>query len=160
MACLLLEDLAAHLRCRKKARPMTPRQIKLVQDSWEKVVPIEAHAAALFYNRLFTTDPKLRELFKGDLGEQKRKLMTMIGVAVNGLTNLEALVPAVQDLGRRHAAYGVQAKDYETVGSALLWTLEQGLGATFTPEVKEAWAMAYSVLAATMQQGATAAVAA
>jgi hemoglobin-like flavoprotein len=139
---------------------MTPTQIKLVQNSWEKIVPIEPHAAALFYNRLFTTDPRLQDLFKGDLSEQKRKLMAMIGVAVNGLTRLEALLPAVRDLGRRHAGYGVQAKDYGTVGSALLWTLEQGLGPAFTPETKEAWTAAYSVLATTMQQGATAAVAA
>lgn len=128
--------------------------------SWEKVVPIQAHAASLFYNRLFVTDPGLRELFKGDLAEQKRKLMTMIGIAVNGLTRLDSLVPAVRDLGRRHAEYGVQAKDYGTVGAALLWTLEQGLGTGFTPEVKDAWVTAYTVLATTMQQGAAAAVAA
>jgi hemoglobin-like flavoprotein len=139
---------------------MTPRQIRLVQDSWEQVIPVEAHAAALFYNRLFTTDPQLQGLFKGDLGEQKRKLIAMIGVAVNGLTRLEALVPAVRDLGRRHAEYGVQTKDYPTVGAALLWTLERGLGPAFTPEVAEAWAAAYGVLAATMQQGADAAAAA
>jgi hemoglobin-like flavoprotein len=139
---------------------MTPTQIKLVQDSWEKVLPIEPHAAALFYNRLFTTDPTLQDLFKGDLGEQKRKLMAMIGVAVKGLTQLEALLPAVRDLGRRHAGYGVQAKDYATVGSALLWTLEQGLGQAFTPETRDAWTEVYGILATTMQQGATAAVAA
>lgn len=139
---------------------MTPEQIKLVQNSWEKVAPIQAHAASLFYNRLFTTDPTLRDLFKADLGEQKRKLMVMIGISVNGLTSLDTLVPAVRDLGRRHADYGVQAKDYGTVGAALLWTLEQGLGAAFTPEVKDAWVAAYTVLATTMQQGARAAVAA
>ncbi len=139
---------------------MTPEQIKLVKESWAKVALIEAHAAALFYNRLFTIDPSSQELFKGDLTEQKRKLMAMIGVAVNGLTRLDSLVPAVRDLGRRHVGYGVQAKDYGTVGSALLWTLEQGLGQAFTPEVKDAWSAAYSLLAATMQEGATAAVAA
>lgn len=139
---------------------MTPKQIKLVQDSWAKVAPIEPHAAALFYNRLFTTDARLQDLFKGDLGEQKRKLMAMIGITVNGLTRLETLLPAVRDLGQRHAGYGVQEKDYGTVGSALLWTLEQGLGPSFTPEVRDAWTAAYSVLAATMLQGATAAVAA
>jgi hemoglobin-like flavoprotein len=138
---------------------MTPKQIKLVQTTWARVVPIQEHAAALFYNRLFTTDPKLQALFKGNMGEQKRKLMTMIGIAVNGLTRLDALVPAVRDLGRRHAEYGVQSPDYETVGAALLWTLEQGLGGDFTPEVKEAWTAAYTVLATTMQQGAAAAAA-
>lgn len=139
---------------------MTPQQVKLVQESWKKVVPIETHAAALFYNKLFTTDPKLQELFKSDLAEQKRKLMAMIGVAVNGLTHLDTLVPAVRDLGRRHAEYGVQAKDYETVGSALLWTLEQGLGQAFTPELKSAWQAAYTLIGTTMQQGTIAAAAA
>jgi hemoglobin-like flavoprotein len=138
---------------------MTPKQVKLVQTTWARIAPIEAHAATLFYNRLFTTDPKLRTLFKSDLGEQKRKLMTMIGLAVNGLAHLDALVPAVRDLGRRHAEYGVQSHDYNTVGSALLWTLEQGLGSEFTPEVKEAWTAAYTVLATTMQQGAAVAAA-
>ncbi len=135
---------------------MTPKQIKLVQGTWAKVLPIEAHAATLFYNRLFTTDPRLRPLFKSNLAEQKRKLMTMIGFAVNGLTHLDALIPAVRDLGRRHAEYGVQGSDYNTVGSALLWTLEQGLTQEFTPEVKDAWTAAYTILATTMQQGAAA----
>jgi hemoglobin-like flavoprotein len=133
---------------------MTPKQVKLVQATWTRIAPIEAHAATLFYNKLFTSDPKLRALFKSDLGEQKRKLMTMIGLAVSGLTYFDSLAPAVRDLGRRHAEYGVQNHDYNTVGSALLWTLEQGLGQEFTPEVKEAWTAAYLVLATTMQQGA------
>ena len=138
---------------------MTPKQIKLVQTTWSKVAPIEAHAATLFYNRLFTADPQLRTLFKSDLAEQKRKLMTMIGLAVNGLAHLDSLIPAVRDLGRRHAEYGVQTKDYNTVGAALLWTLEQGLTQEFTPEVKEAWTAAYTIIATTMQQGATVAAA-
>jgi hemoglobin-like flavoprotein len=157
---MLLEPLSrASHEGRKEHHDMTPKQIKLVQTTWAQVVPIEGHAAAIFYNRLFTTDPKLQALFKGDMGEQKRKLMTMIGIAVTGLTRLDALVPAVRDLGRRHAEYGVQGRDYETVGSALLWTLAQGLGRDFTPEVKEAWTAAYSIIATTMQQGAAAAAA-
>jgi hemoglobin-like flavoprotein len=144
----------------KEEPRMTPEQIKLVQDSWARLAPIETHAAALFYNRLFTTDPKLQALFKGDIGEQKRKLMTMMGVAVNGLGRLETLAPAVRDLGRRHAEYGVQTQDYDTVGAALLWTLEQGHGQGFTPKLKEAWTAAYTILATTMQQGAATTVAA
>jgi len=133
---------------------MTPQQIELVQNSWQKVVPIKEQAAELFYGKLFATDPTLRPLFKGDIADQGKKLMTMINVAVTGLSRLETIVPAVQDLGKRHARYGVKDSDYATVAGALLWTLEQGLGPAFTSDVKEAWVQAYTVLASTMQQGA------
>jgi hemoglobin-like flavoprotein len=79
---------------------------------------------------------------------------------VKGLDRLEQLVPVVQDLGRRHARYGVKDEHYDTVGAALLWTLEKGLGAAFTPELKEAWATVYGILATTMQQAAREALAA
>ncbi len=133
---------------------MTPQQVVLVKDSWQKVVPIRDTAAELFYTRLFTLDPALKVLFKGDMKEQGRKLMTMIATAVNALDKLESIVPAVLDLGRRHAGYGVQAAHYGTVATALLWTLGQGLGEAFTQDVEQAWVAAYTVLASTMQQGA------
>lgn len=133
---------------------MTPEQVKLVQTSWEKVVPISDTAATLFYNRLFEVDPSLRPMFTSDIKEQGKKLMHMITVVVRGLDQLEKLVPAVQDLGRRHAGYHVQEKHYDTVGGALLWTLEKGLGEAFTPEVKTAWATAYGILATTMKDAA------
>jgi hemoglobin-like flavoprotein len=98
-------------------------------------------------------------LFKGDLVEQGRKLMQMIGVAVNGLDRLDQILPAVQQLGVRHAAYGVRDQHYDTVATALLWTLEQGLGSDFTPEVKDAWTAAYTVLAGTMKHAAATAAA-
>lgn len=130
---------------------MTPKQVELVQTSWEKCVPIADQAATLFYGKLFELDPNLKPLFKSDMKEQGRKLMTMITVAVRGLNDLGKLVPAVQDLGRRHVGYGVKDEHYATVGSALLWTLEQGLGSAFTPEVKDAWTTTYTVLADTMK---------
>jgi nitric oxide dioxygenase len=77
--------------------------------------------------------------------------MLMIATAVGGLTDLDRLVPTVKSLGARHAGYGVTAADYAVVGEALLWTLEQGLGEAFKPEVRSAWANVYDVLAATMQ---------
>ena len=138
---------------------MTPIQVELVQSTWDKVVPIQDTAANLFYSKLFELDPTLRPLFKDDMTEQRRKLMTMIGVAVKGLTRLDALLPAVRDLGSRHRSYGVSRENYATVGKALLWTLEEGLGPSFTPDVKEAWTAVYSVLATTMQQGAAVAAA-
>jgi hemoglobin-like flavoprotein len=134
---------------------MTPKQIELVQTTWEKVVPIADQAAGLFYNRLFELDPELKPMFKSDIKEQGKKLMQMITVAVRGLKDLGKLVPAVEDLGRRHVGYGVRKKDYETVGAALLWTLEKGLGDAFTPEVKEAWVTVYGLLSGTMQKAAS-----
>jgi len=138
---------------------MTPKQIELVQSTWKMVTPIADTAAELFYGKLFSADPALKALFKGDMKAQGRKLMAMIGTAVNGLTNLGAIVPAVQDLGRRHVKYGVKDKDYDTVAGALVWTLEQGLGEKFTPEVKEAWVAAYTLLAKTMKDAAATATA-
>ncbi|GIX27444.1 MAG: hemoglobin [Burkholderiales bacterium] len=138
---------------------MTPQQIALVQSTWSKVVPIQEQAARLFYDKLFEMDPSLRPLFKGDMVEQGRKLMAMINTAVNGLTRLNEIVPAVQALGRRHVGYGVKEAHYETVGAALLWTLEQGLGPSFTPEVRQAWATAYGLLAGVMKEAAATAVA-
>jgi hemoglobin-like flavoprotein len=138
---------------------MTPYQIELVQITWSKVVPIKEKAAELFYGKLFETDPALKPLFKGDIQEQGKKLMNMINVAVNGLSKLDTIVPAVQQLGKRHAGYGVKDSDYATVAGALLWTLEQGLGPAFTSEVKQAWVEAYTVLATTMQQAAKSAAA-
>lgn len=134
---------------------MNSDQVALVQSSWESVLPISETAAELFYNRLFETDPSSSELFIGvDMKEQGQKLMSMIGTAVEGLDQPETIVPAVQDLGRRHARYGVTDQHYDSVGAALLWTLEQGLGETFTPDVKGAWAEAYVLLSSLMREAA------
>ncbi|MEP7338229.1 MAG: globin family protein [Acidobacteriota bacterium] len=133
---------------------MTQTQKQLVQTSFAQVLPIADTAAALFYGRLFELDPTLRPLFKSDLPEQGRKLMQMIGMAVKWLDRWEQLAPVLGELARRHEAYGVRAQDYDTVGAALIWTLEKGLGAGFTPEVKAAWVAVYTRLAATMQAAA------
>lgn len=129
---------------------MNPNEIQLVKDSFRKIVPIADQAAALFYARLFELDPALRELFRGDMLEQGRKLMTMIATAVASLERLDTIMPAVRQLGARHAGYGVEEEHYATVGAALLWTLEKGLGVEFTSAVREAWTSVYSLLANTM----------
>lgn len=129
---------------------MSPSEVQLVKASFLKVVPIADQAAALFYARLFELDPGLRLLFRGDMQEQGRKLMSMVATAVASLERLEAIVPAVRALGMRHTAYGVTEEHYATVGAALLWTLEKGLGPEFSPAVREAWTSTYSLLANTM----------
>jgi hemoglobin-like flavoprotein len=129
---------------------ITPQQKVLVQSTWELVHPISGHAATLFYGKLFELDPSLKALFTGDMQSQGIKLMKTLGIAVNGLNNLEAIVPVVRELGQRHVGYGVKEAHYSTVGEALLWTLGQGLGDAFTPDVEKAWASVYGVLSGVM----------
>jgi hemoglobin-like flavoprotein len=133
---------------------MNSEKILLVRSSWQKVLPIQETAAKLFYDRLFELDPALRSMFKGDMTEQGRKLMVMINMVVNGLDNLAPLLEPIQNLGKRHVGYGVTAAHYDTVGSALLWTLGQGLGSQFTPAVNDAWTEAYTTLSSVMKQAA------
>src|SRR5262245_39941722 len=133
---------------------MTPEQKQLVKESFALVEPIAETAAALFYARLFELDPSLRPMFRGDITEQGRKLMQTLAVVVHGLDRLPTLIPAVEALGRRHVGYGVRDEHYTTVATALLWTLEQGLGPAFTPAAREAWTAAYVMLATVMQRAA------
>lgn len=131
---------------------MTPRQIELVQSSFNLVTPILESATMMFYDRLFQLDPSLRRMFHGPLDGQARKLAHVLTVVVKGLSRPQQTLRAVEELGRRHLTYGVQPEHYATVGAALLWTLQSGLGEAFTPEVREAWASAYLFLSTTMQE--------
>jgi hemoglobin-like flavoprotein len=129
---------------------MNPTQIKLVQDSFAKVAPISEQAAVLFYDRLFEVAPSVRAMFPDDMKEQRKKLMATLALVVNGLTNLEAVLPAASALAKRHVSYGAKAEHYPVVGGALLWTLEKGLGDAWTPEVSDAWIAAYGTLSGYM----------
>jgi hemoglobin-like flavoprotein len=133
---------------------LSSTDIALVRASFAQVATIQEATADLFYERLFVIAPKLHALFPADLSKQKRKLMQVITAAVGGLDGLDGLVPAVRALGARHVDYGVTTADYAVAGEALLWTLEQGLGEEFTPEVRSAWANVYDLLATTMLAGA------
>jgi hemoglobin-like flavoprotein len=129
---------------------MTPDQITLVQQSFAKVAPISDQAAVMFYGRLFEIAPQVKELFPTDLTEQRRKLMATLAIVVNGLASLESILPAASALATRHVAYGAKPEHYPVVGSALLWTLEKGLGAAWTKDVAEAWTAAYARLSGFM----------
>ena len=133
---------------------LTAKQVELVRASWGKVLPISEAAAGIFYGKLFELDPALKPLFKGDITEQGRKLMVMLGTVVSSLDNLEAIVPAAQASGKRHVGYGVTEEMYDTVAEALIWTLGQGLGDDFTDDVKEAWVAAYVILSTVMKDAA------
>jgi hemoglobin-like flavoprotein len=134
---------------------LSDEQKQAVQDTWAQVVPIADTAAELFYGRLFELDPALQRLFHTtDMKEQRKKLMQTLGVAVSGLDRPVQLTPVLEDLGRRHVQYEVKEKDYDTVGAALLWTLERGLGEAFTPFVRDAWAETYGLVAGIMRRAA------
>jgi hemoglobin-like flavoprotein len=129
---------------------MNPAQITLVQDSFAKVALISEQAAVLFYDRLFEVAPTVKTMFPADLTEQRKKLMGTLAVVVNGLSNLESILPAASALAKRHVSYGAKPEHYPVVGGALLWTLEKGLGKAWTPEVAAAWTAAYGTLSGYM----------
>jgi hemoglobin-like flavoprotein len=129
---------------------MTPDQVTLVQQSFAKVAPIADQAAVMFYDRLFEIAPAVKALFPSDMTEQRRKLMATLAIVVNGLSNLESILPAASSLATRHVAYGAKPEHYPVVGSALLWTLEKGLGEAWTRDVADAWTAAYTTLSGFM----------
>jgi hemoglobin-like flavoprotein len=129
---------------------MTPDQVKLVQQSFSKVVPIADQAAILFYDRLFEIAPPVKVMFPADMTEQRKKLIGMLAAVVNGLGDLPSILPAASALAKRHVGYGAKAEHYPVVGSALLWTLEKGLGDGWTPDVAAAWTSAYGTLSGFM----------
>ena len=131
---------------------MTPEQKRLVRDTWRQVAPVADGAAGMFYHRLFEIDPTTRKLFRAtEMVAQRKKLVQTLAFAIGGLDNLDALVSKVEDLGRRHAGYGVTDAQYDSAGAALLWTLEQGLGHAWTPAVAAAWTEVYQLLSGIMR---------
>lgn len=129
---------------------MNSTQVRLVQESFAKVIPISEAAAVIFYDRLFAVAPAVKAMFPTDMTQQRKKLMMMLAAVVNGLGNLESILPAASALAKRHVDYGVQPEHYPVVGGALLWTLEKGLGDAWTSEVADAWAAAYGTLSGYM----------
>jgi hemoglobin-like flavoprotein len=129
---------------------MTPDQVKLVQQSFAEVVPIADPAAAMFYERLFEIAPAVRPLFHGDMAEQRRKLMATLAAVVKGLGDIEAILPTASALAKRHVGYGVKPEHYDSVGAALLWTLERGLGDRWSSDLAAAWSAAYGTLSGFM----------
>ena len=138
---------------------MTPDDMKLVRLSFVKVMAIKSTAGRLFYDRLFAIAPEVQPMFKGDIGAQADKLMATLAVAIGMLDKPDLLNSTLSGLAKRHTGYGVRDEHYDKVGQALLWTLEQGLGADFTPQVKAAWAALYASVAATMREATARAVA-
>ena len=133
---------------------MTPQQIDLVQDSFALIVPRRAEASAIFYRRLFALAPETRVLFKGDLADQGRKLMQVLATIVRNLQDLGPLLHSVDYLAQRHVGYGVRDDHYAVVGQALIDTLQECLGDSFTPQTERAWGYAYTILSGRMIRAA------
>lgn len=133
---------------------LTPLQIELVRVTWQRVQPMRAAAADLFYTRLFAIAPEVRPMFKREIQAQGAMLMATLDTVVASLDRLDDVLPTAERLARRHVAYGVQAHHYDAVGAALLWTLQQGLGDALTPAAQRAWQAAYGALAGAMQHAA------
>jgi nitric oxide dioxygenase len=133
---------------------MTPRQIEIVRQSFAKIMPFKDQVIELFYCRLFELDPALRLMFKGDMTEQRQKLVVALAMVVGRLERLESLLPALRELGRRHKTYGVRNRHYDVVGEALLWTFEIGHGAAWSQEFAAAWKGVYQTVAGAMIEGA------
>ncbi|MDO9297580.1 globin family protein [Bradyrhizobium sp.] len=129
---------------------MNSTQVKLVQESFAKVVPISEAAAVIFYDRLFEVAPSVKAMFPDDMTQQRKKLMMMLAAVVNGLGNLDSILPAASALAKRHVDYGARPEHYPVVGGALLWTLEKGLGEAWTSDVADAWTTAYGTLSGYM----------
>lgn len=133
---------------------MDTRQVALVQQSFDKVAGLGEAAAELFYGELFAIDPSLRAMFKGDMGDQHKKLLAALAVVVRSLHAPTAILPAVKALAVKHVQYGVEPIHYTYVGNALLRTLKKGLGEQFTPELRDAWTEAFRMLASVMKEAA------
>ncbi len=127
---------------------LSNNQKAIVQTTFGQVTDADL-LASRFYERLFEIDPSTRPLFRHDMAEQRQKLIQTIAVVVNNLGDLNTIVPAIQSLGKRHVAYGVTVSHWESVGSALLWALEDAFGPAFTTEIRHAWASAYGLIAQT-----------
>ena len=135
---------------------MTNDQIRLVKTSFRRIEPLGEEVAVLFYARLFKLDPSLRRLFTTDIRVQGGKLMQMLRLVVDGLDDLETIIPELHSLGTRHVRYGVKDRHYDTVGRALLWTFEKALKPDYPAETEEAWNAAYRLLAQIMREGSRA----
>ena len=129
---------------------MKAEQLKLVLQSLTAIQPLADKITKDFYQHLFETEPATRELFKGDMDRQGAMFMTTLSLAVNGLSSIEDIQPAVWALGDRHFGYGVKPEYVPPFRESFIWALERHLGDKFTPELKSAWTEAFDALSAAM----------
>ena len=132
---------------------MKPEQIKLVKKTWKILMGINPTIIGdAFYSKLFTDHPAIRKLFPSDMNQQYIKLVDMLTSIIMNLDHLESVSEEIIAMSNRHTGYGVKPAHYEMVGSALLWTLQKGLGAEWSNDIENAWIACYQSLADTMIQ--------
>ena len=136
---------------------MTPEQITLVQSSFQRLGPQLPDMATRFYQELFARDPALRPLFTTPMAEQKVKFAEKLTEIVRAMPRLDELLIHTRALGARHVGYGVRASDYQTVGDSLIAAIAAVLGDEFDAPMREAWVLAFNIVAETMLEGAAAA---
>lgn len=99
-----------------------------------------------FYRQLFSQYPEVQPLFaRSDLAAQGEKLQAAVQLLVDHLHQPEKLEQILQDLGRRHQAYGALPEHYPLVIELLLASFKQKLGRRWTKAINTAW---HSLLAA------------
>ena len=133
---------------------MRPDQIACIREAFDRLWPVNRRFADLFYARLFELDPTARTLFRGDLEVLKTKLLSMLATIVGAADRPEIFDLVVEDLGRRHALFGVTPAQYSAVGEALIWSLGEALGPALTQSRREAWSDFYKVVQLSMLRGA------
>jgi hemoglobin-like flavoprotein len=135
-------------------KALTANERRLVRESFEFVRTMADPVGLLFYGKLFELAPAVRPMFHNDLELQVHKLMGMLSSVVESLDNFESIRPQLEELGRKHASYGVRPEQYETLTRALLWTLGEALGADFDQRTSEAWKNALGAISEAMKSGA------
>lgn len=133
---------------------MSPAAQHHIRQTFTLLEPRAGIVSLLFYQRLFNLAPGVRSLFTGDIEAQGVKLMAMLKTVIDSLEAPDKLIPALEEMGRRHAGYGVEDSQYDIVGQALLETFADVLGQEFSADARDAWATAYNWIAHCMKTGA------
>jgi hemoglobin-like flavoprotein len=132
---------------------MTADQVRLVRDSLDALHEDAEPFSLLFYGKLFELDPDSRRLFHNDLAVQGRKIMDMLTSVAESLDNFEPMRARLAELGRKHAQYGVRPEQYDTLTTALLWSIGQALGPSFDAPTRVAWRLAINAICVAMKAG-------
>ncbi|MCK9409284.1 MAG: globin domain-containing protein [Bacteriovoracaceae bacterium] len=130
---------------------MTPKQQEIVRTTFAQLEAHEDRVADLLYQELFRMEPKAREMFRGDMQEQQKKLMRMLRVAVENINDQGQLQPMLYNLGMIHQSYGIEPHHFVSFGSALLFAIHSVLKEHCTKEVEESWKAAYHYFVLTMK---------
>jgi hemoglobin-like flavoprotein len=134
---------------------MTPEQAALIRTSFDAIWSNRRAFAEHTYNRFFTLDPDARALFSQDMERQRIKLMDMVAALVGTLDRRDLFQSLIAQSGRQHAGFGVERSQYAAFGEALIASLAQQLGPSFTPELREAWSALYTAVQEEMLRAGT-----